>query len=112
VSLPDPIFEVAPQSEQNVVGIKDVPGEGSLAGAAKIGTGYGVIFVKNAVAAQQLKTYARIQQSFEWVAFEAQLGSEGRDIVWLLLEKIEDAEGYGSEHGLRPAKGFDELDNG
>src|ERR1700730_348012 len=57
------VLKMGPQGEENVVGIKDVSRERSLAGPAQISAGYRLVFIRRSVPPQELKTHAGVQQS-------------------------------------------------
>src|ERR1700730_13023852 len=57
------IFKMGPYGEQDVIGIKDVSRERSLAGPAQISAGYRLVFIPSSVPPQELKTHAGVQQS-------------------------------------------------
>jgi hypothetical protein len=81
-----------PEPEQDVVGIKDVAGEGLLTGAAEISAGDRFVFVEILIAAEKLQVYASIKQALERLGFESKSGGEADVVAGNLPEEIEDTE--------------------
>src|SRR5437762_13108250 len=75
-ALANGILEMMPEPEQDVVGIKDVSGEGLLTAAAEISAGDRFVFVEILVAAEELQVYASIKQAPERLGFESKSGGE------------------------------------
>ncbi len=67
------VFQVHPQPEQHVVGIKDVAGERTFARAAQVRGGDRRVGVPAVLFSQESQTHAAIQQTFERLGLRANL---------------------------------------
>src|SRR5205814_3692178 len=111
-TLANGILEMMPEPKQDVVGIKDVTGEGLLTGAAEISAGDRFVFVDIQITAKKLQIYANVEQALKRLGFESKRGGEAEVVAGNVLEEIENAERNSGKHHFRAAKGFNEIEDG
>src|SRR5437763_943474 len=109
-TLANGILEMMPEPKQDVVGIKDVTGEGLLTGAAEISAGDRFVFVDIQITAKKLQIYANVEQALKRLGFESKRGGEAEEVAGTGLEESEDAERNSGKHHLRASKGCNETE--
>src|SRR5262245_53442595 len=105
------VFQIGPEFPDGGVAVVDVTGQTMGARLREVGAGRGHVFELLAISSQQLKCETCAEQALEGIGIDAQFSGQGGDRLAATCQCVKDSQRDGRKHGLRPTKGFQEIED-